>query len=712
MATKVGGLFVSMAASAARITKDFREARKAAKASANGMSNDFKKASRHTGIFSGNLGKLKGAAIAAAGPAGLVLLIKRSIQTADTIAKVADKVGVSTDALQEYRFAASLAGVEQKTLDMALQRFSRRVGEAQNGTGELTGTLKEYNIAVRDSEGRTRATDDVLNDLANTIQNAESDQERLRIAFKAFDSEGAALVNMLKDGSKGLEEYRAEARRLGVVINEDLIRNAEHASNQLEIMSRVISSNLTSSVIAFAPQITDLADSFTESLPTIIAWVNKFLEFTGAVKPDALKVANEELGEMNTEIERLEKNKAGETKFMKWLTGGFEFNGNEEALAALIVKRDELMDQIAEMEAQQTADAEAAKKRAADEIAAQEKVFQANQKRLKQLADEKKAEQEKAAEAKRAADEKKKALDEFNTAFEAMTTDQFQLERDALTASVEAWRKAGADKTEIERLEAERRKQIARDEFAFKLGKADELLNALAALADGVTAMESAQIDKRLAAEEQAETDSFNAHVAKIEDRYTVDGEITEAGLEKLADLQTVHDGKLSELRDKADRDKKKSAKKMKPIKVAQAISNTAVAVTEAYPNIPLAVLVGLLGAAQVATISAQPYAKGGVVNSPTMFGHSGGLGIMGEVPGQAEAIMPLQRTPTGELGVNASGVGSKETTFIQENHFHGIAPEKFINDTVAPILEDGARKGMNKIVTNEKLHRVVRAII
>ena len=53
-------------------------------------------------------------------------------------------------------------------------------------------------------------------------------------------------------------------------------------------------------------------------------------------------------------------------------------------------------------------------------------------------------------------------------------------------------------------------------------------------------------------------------------------------------------------------------------------------------------------------------YAKGGVVNSPTMFamGGQGNFGIMGE-GGQPEAIMPLKRGKGGRLGVEASGNNS-----------------------------------------------------
>lgn len=51
-----------------------------------------------------------------------------------------------------------------------------------------------------------------------------------------------------------------------------------------------------------------------------------------------------------------------------------------------------------------------------------------------------------------------------------------------------------------------------------------------------------------------------------------------------------------------------------------------------------------------------QMFANGGVVGSPTMFGHSGGIGIMGEAG--PEAIMPLKRGKNGKLGVQVDGNG------------------------------------------------------
>ena len=61
-----------------------------------------------------------------------------------------------------------------------------------------------------------------------------------------------------------------------------------------------------------------------------------------------------------------------------------------------------------------------------------------------------------------------------------------------------------------------------------------------------------------------------------------------------------------------------------------------------------------------------QAYADGGVVNSPTMFKHGGGLGVMGEAG--PEAIMPLKRGANGKLGVQMEGSGGGDT-YVTNNY-------------------------------------------
>ncbi len=68
---------------------------------------------------------------------------------------------------------------------------------------------------------------------------------------------------------------------------------------------------------------------------------------------------------------------------------------------------------------------------------------------------------------------------------------------------------------------------------------------------------------------------------------------------------------------------------------------------------------------------AARAFASGGaftnqIVSNPTYFRHGGGLGLMGEAG--PEAIMPLKRMPSGNLGVETEGGGARVTVNIINN--------------------------------------------
>ena len=206
-------------------------------------------------------GFLAGGAIAAA--RGLGSAIGGVVDEVSNLVDTADKVGISVETLQELRFAAEQTGVETRTLDMAMQRFSRRVGEVANGTGELKATFERLGIEVRDSAGNMRSQVDLLGDLANAIRDAGSQQERLSIAFKAFDSEGAALVNTLMAGSNELHTNMQRARDLGTVLDEELARSAKAVGEDFDALTTIIATQFKRGVLSTVDAVKQLADALT-----------------------------------------------------------------------------------------------------------------------------------------------------------------------------------------------------------------------------------------------------------------------------------------------------------------------------------------------------------------------------------------------------------------------------------------------------------------
>lgn len=334
MATKsVGTIRALMEMASRKYVSDTAKGEKSNKKFNKGAQRGFRKSNKAAGLFTSGMKRMLGAVIAVAGVKGLTTLIKSTLDTADTLAKTADKVGFSTDALQELRFAAKQSGVEFAATDIALQRFSRRIGEAANGQGVLFKTLKDNNIRLRDQNNRLRSSADILDDYADLIGRADDSQQKLLLTFQAFDTEGAALVNLLGQGSGEMKKLRREARDLGLVLDEDLLRGAEGANDALDIMSSTIKTQLSKQVLELAPAIETLAMKFIDGLPGMLQFAEEFGKFVGLIDDTnkveeatkdlggfALEVASlaGELGLVRSELKVLQDEQAKDPFFEDW----------------------------------------------------------------------------------------------------------------------------------------------------------------------------------------------------------------------------------------------------------------------------------------------------------------------------------------------------------------------------------------------------------
>lgn len=207
----------------------------------------------------------KTALVGAVGAGGLGLLIRNSLIATNTLAKTASKIGTTTEALSALQYAGQLTGVEINTMNMALQRFTRRTAEAAVGTGEAKGALRELRIDAR------KLTKLPLDEQMLTLADAfEAAQKRgvnpLKIAFKLFDSEGAALVNTLALGRDGLTDLMGEARSLGVVMSSSAAKGVEDANDALFKMQSLFGGVVKQVVASLAPAISALAQLMTEEV--------------------------------------------------------------------------------------------------------------------------------------------------------------------------------------------------------------------------------------------------------------------------------------------------------------------------------------------------------------------------------------------------------------------------------------------------------------
>ena len=160
---------------------------------------------------------------------------------------------------------------------------------------------------------------------------------------------------------------------------------------------------------------------------------------------------------------------------------------------------------------------------------------------------------------------------------------------------------------------------------------------AIGAIGDLASSLYDGQIQK-IEEEQEASDEQYDKDVERIQN-LADSGAISEEEAEarKRAAKERT-ESKNAELERQKQELTRKQAIWDKATSVAQAGIATALAITEALPNIPLSIIIGALGAIQVATILATPipsYAEGTKDNSS----HIGGTALVGDA-GKHEVIM------------------------------------------------------------------------
>lgn len=213
--------------------------------------------SKVAGALGSALGALAGTVVgAAAGFVSLNALLQQTraaMALGDEIGDTAAKIAISTDALQEYRYAVKALGGEYKDADAALQGFSRAFGSAQAGLSKRA--LKPFEALGLDPK-TFKTTEEALEAVTDKIANLKSSAEQAAIAERLGLT---PMLVALRAGGDEIENMKRQAHELGVVMDADLVKRAGEANDKFETMSQVVDVQLKSALVDLGPVLVGLA---------------------------------------------------------------------------------------------------------------------------------------------------------------------------------------------------------------------------------------------------------------------------------------------------------------------------------------------------------------------------------------------------------------------------------------------------------------------
>ena len=175
------------------------------------------------------------------------------------------RTGIGVEALQGYTLAAKLAGVDTEQFGVAVQKLAVTIGKATPG-GELDKSLKNINLSVR--ELRALSPEGQFQAIGNAISQLPTAAERAAAAVQIFGKQGAALAPLFREGAAGIEELKARAERLGIIVNETQINNVASMNDAFDLVSATIQGIIGQVIGNLAPAVTNVTEELLKFVET------------------------------------------------------------------------------------------------------------------------------------------------------------------------------------------------------------------------------------------------------------------------------------------------------------------------------------------------------------------------------------------------------------------------------------------------------------
>jgi hypothetical protein len=225
----------------------------------------LKRADKGVSDFIGKLGEMGRALVGGVAAVGFFNFAKNLADTGDALNDAANRLGLSSDALQSLGFAAQMSGSNVEGLTTALLILNDKVGDALiNSAGEGAKTFQKYGISLKDASGQAKSSEELFSDIADKIADTTNEQKQLTIAVDFFSKQGRALLPMLKEGADGIAELTERAAELGEGFSKEAVEASAEFNDSLDEFGRIIQTvrgRLATALLPLLRRVVDVAVS-------------------------------------------------------------------------------------------------------------------------------------------------------------------------------------------------------------------------------------------------------------------------------------------------------------------------------------------------------------------------------------------------------------------------------------------------------------------
>lgn len=208
--------------------------------------------------------------------AGLViapaaLMLRQFAQVGSATSDMADRLGVSTEAISRFEYVASQTGTSVESFQTAFRKMlSLLTGDIaeSSGTGQA---LREIGLSVEYL--RTLSPEGMFQEIAGRIADIQDPAQRGAVAIELFGRSALELMPALAQGSDAFAAMSARAGELGLVMSSATAQAGDTLDDKMQEIGLVLRSVAVAVGEVLAPKILDLLNSVEQYLVSAREWV-------------------------------------------------------------------------------------------------------------------------------------------------------------------------------------------------------------------------------------------------------------------------------------------------------------------------------------------------------------------------------------------------------------------------------------------------------
>jgi nitrogen fixation protein FixH len=198
-----------------------------------------------------------GVAVAAAA-ASFVYFAIRTTKATDEMIKFGHRLGLTAEEMRRLQFVGDRTGTNITSLANAMQRLTRNLADARDGTGPAVDALEKLGLSARDLLDMSQ--EEAFFAIAKELKNVADRGTQTQAAFNLLGREGQSLLGMINRSGDQFAEMAAEFDKFNLSLSNLQAKNVENLADAMSDVSTVLGMVRQRFVAELSPAITSVLD--------------------------------------------------------------------------------------------------------------------------------------------------------------------------------------------------------------------------------------------------------------------------------------------------------------------------------------------------------------------------------------------------------------------------------------------------------------------